>query len=202
MTRIGLMPRLERLTPADYRDIAWKNGGGVTSDILLYPQGASHEDFDIRVSLAPIVAAGPFSSFPGIDRHITLLSGNGLVLVFETAEHALARLSPFYFDSVLAPVSRLNDGPVRVLNVMTRRGRWNAQVMAISASGDPLLTPPEGGHAVLYAVAGLWQVSDGDAVVRIEPGDTLLSHGDATLRATCEPGGEAVVAFLSPAFMP
>ncbi|MDF2994369.1 MAG: ves 2 [Xanthobacteraceae bacterium] len=194
------MERLELLRASDYRLTPWKNGAGVTSDVLLMPRGATHEDFDVRLSLAPIVEEGPFSSFPGIDRQITLISAGRLSLVFGREVRELERLKPFYFDSVQAPVSRLGEGPVRVLNVMTRRGRWNAQVMAISGTTDPLLSPPEGGHVVLHAIKGTWQVSDHTGAALVAPGDTLLTHEEGTLSATCGREGEAIVAFLSPAF--
>ena len=198
------MPHFEVLRPADYRLTPWKNGAGVTHDVLLLPPGATQEDFDIRLSLAPIVEEGPFSSFPGIDRHITLISEGRLTLVFgqegRKLERSLDRLKPLYFDSAQAPVSRLGEGPVRVLNVMTRRGRWNAQVMAITGTSDPLLSSPEGGHVVLHAVKGKWQVSDPVGTVIVDQGETLVTHEAGTLRATCDRHGEAIVAFLSPAF--
>jgi environmental stress-induced protein Ves len=192
------MPRFQVLRPADYKLTPWKNGAGVTQDVLLLPPGATQEDFDIRLSLAPIVEEGPFSSFPGIDRHITLVSDGQLSLLFGGEERRLERLKPLYFDSVQAPVSHLGAGPVRVLNVMTRRGRWNAQVMAITGASDPLLSPPESGHVVLYAVTGKWQVSDRTGTVIVEQGATLITREEGTLRATCDRDGEAVVAFLSP----
>lgn len=189
---------LKVLTLSDYVVTPWKNGGGITRDVFLFPAGATQETFDIRLSLAPIVADGPFSSFPGIDRHITRLSANPLALVFAGETRALGRLEPLYFDSVLQPQSRLADGPAQVLNVMTRRGRWNAQVMPVLGANEPLLTAPDGGLVVLHAVTGSWQVGDraGSAVVR--PGETLIAREEGTLRASSQRDGEAIVAFLSP----
>ncbi|WAC27415.1 HutD family protein [Ancylobacter sp. SL191] len=184
---------------SDYTVTPWKNGGGITQDVLLLPEGASQDDFDIRVSLAPIVTEGPFSSFPGIDRHITLLTTERLELVFPAQTRSLARLQPLHFDSVQQPVSRLPDGAVRVLNVMTRRGRWNAQVMPATGDNAPLLAAPEGGLVVLHAVSGIWQVGDRLGAALVHPGETLVGRDDATLRASCDPSGEAIIAFLSPA---
>lgn len=192
------MSGLKVLKVSDYRTTPWKNGGGVTQDVLLLPAGATHETFDIRVSLAPIVAEGPFSAFPGIDRHITLLTQERLNLAFAHETRALNRLEPLYFDSALQPASRLPDGPVRVLNVMTRRGRWNAQVMPARGDNEPLLVAPDGGFVVLHAVTGTWQVGHQLGAALVQPGETLISHEEAPLRASCEPRGEAVVAFLSP----
>ncbi len=51
----------------------WKNGGGVTREIVCQPPGAGLAAFDWRVSIATIASDGPFSLFAGIDRVITLL---------------------------------------------------------------------------------------------------------------------------------
>lgn len=199
------MSAIEILTPADYRLTPWKNGAGVTRDVFFHPPGAGHEDFDIRLSLAPITTEGPFSSFPGIDRHITRLSANRLELVFPGAVRALERLVPLYFDSVQAPVSQLPEGPAEVLNVMTRRGRWTAQVMPLAPASEPLLAVPDGGLVILHAVTGRWQVGEGvgegadTAPAEVAAGSTLVARGGGLLRAAAEKEGEAVVAFLAPA---
>ncbi|GLK73903.1 HutD family protein [Ancylobacter dichloromethanicus] len=192
------MSVLRVIRPSDYRRVPWKNGGGMTQDVLMLPEGASHEDFDVRVSLAPIVEEGRFSSFPGIDRHITRLSGNGLGLTFANGTRELNRLEPFYFDSVQQPRAALPDGPAWVINVMTRRGRWHAQVMPAAASNGPLLAAPEGGMVILHAVTGIWQVGDAAGSVLVHPGETLVASDEPTLRTSCEPTGEALIAFLAP----
>lgn len=192
------MSWLRVLKAADYKTTPWKNGGGVTQDILLLPEDSTQENFDIRLSLAPIVAEGPFSSFPGIDRHITLLSSGALDLVFGSETRSLKRLEPLYFDSVQQPVAKLPDGAVRVLNVMTRRGRWHAQVMPASGGKEPLLAAPDGGLVILHAVTGVWQVGHSLGAALVHPGETLVSREESTLRASCDASGEAVVAFLSP----
>lgn len=192
------MTWLKVFKASDYAVVPWKNGGGVTHDVLLLPRGATQEDFDIRLSLAPIVAEGPFSSFPGIDRHITRLSHSRLTLQFGTEERELKRLEPLYFDSALQPTSRLPNGAARVFNVMTRRGRWNAQVMPAAGGKEPLLAAPDGGLVVLHAVTGTWQVGHKLGAALVHSGETLVSSEETTLRASCGPEGEAVVAFLSP----
>lgn len=189
---------LKVLTMSDYVVTPWKNGGGVTSDVFLFPDGATQENFDIRLSLAPILTEGAFSSFPGIDRHITRLSATPLGLVFGGETRELKRLEPLYFDSVLQPRSVLPEGPAQVLNVMTRRGRWNAQVMPVAGANEPLLAVPDGGLVVLHAVTGTWQVGDRVGSVIVRPGETLISREESTLRASSQRDGEAIVAFLSP----
>jgi uncharacterized protein len=179
----------------DYVRTPWKNGGGVTEDILLLPEGAGHDDFAIRVSRAPITAEGPFSSFPGIDRHITRLGMQKLTLLFEDHALALERLVPVQFDSVLAPTSRLLDGPTEVLNVMTRRGAWKAEV-SVAESGPATLAAPAGGLALAFCAHGAWRVAGGDCV--LEAGATLLLEAGESTVLTTE-NGAAILASIRPA---
>ena len=111
--------------------MAWKNGGGVTREIVREPAGANLDDFDWRVSVADIAAAGPFSRFVGVDRHLLLLEGDGVNL---TSEEADSDVNLWTDDTVLAfsgdvdMSSQLLGGAVRDFNVMTKRGVWQAQV--------------------------------------------------------------------------
>ena len=68
-----------RLNGATYEDIA-RAGGGSTTEIAVAPPGAGFDDFDWRVSLATITQDGPFSAFPGIDRTLALVDGDGCLL--------------------------------------------------------------------------------------------------------------------------
>jgi environmental stress-induced protein Ves len=179
---------LRVLQPSDYAVVPWKNGGGVTSDILVLPAGAWNDDFSLRVSLAPITVPGPFSSFPGIERHITLLSHACVELVFADAgATTLTRLKPFRFDSVLAPATRLPDGPANVLNVMTRRGVWTATVCAQDGAGAA-----EGDCVVLYAVRGMWSAASGTEAVSCPAGAAIVAAGAVSFAGTED--AEAVLA--------
>src|SRR2546422_8818735 len=53
----------------------WKNGLGVTTEILIEPSDATIGNFDWRLSMARIGADGPFASFPNIDRLLLVLEG-------------------------------------------------------------------------------------------------------------------------------
>ena len=64
---------------------SWKNGGGVTHDVAVFPEGADDESFLWRASVATIAAAGPFSRFPEIDRALMLLDGELVAKVGDTA---------------------------------------------------------------------------------------------------------------------
>jgi uncharacterized protein len=113
------------LRVADYRRMPWKNGGGETVEIAVFPPDAGLSDFDWRISMAKVAGDGPFSIFPEIDRTLCVLQGNGIELSID--EHGTVRLDatsePLFFPADVAVEARLIDGPITDLNVMTRRNR-------------------------------------------------------------------------------
>ncbi|HEY3634719.1 MAG TPA: HutD family protein, partial [Caldimonas sp.] len=50
---------------ADVPAQPWKNGGGVTRELLALPAG---DDWRVRVSVAEVASDGAFSTFVGVDR--------------------------------------------------------------------------------------------------------------------------------------
>ena len=52
------------LRASDHRVMLWKNGGGSTTEIAVFPPGAGIGAFDWRVSMASVVGDGAFSAFP------------------------------------------------------------------------------------------------------------------------------------------
>ncbi|WP_454689190.1 HutD/Ves family protein [Achromobacter aloeverae] len=150
----GAAPRLFRL--ADVPARPWKNGGGVTREIVCWPPGAGLEDFLWRISVARIDADGPFSRFEGVDRVIALLDGPGVVLRggFAAGKHALTRpLAPFAFPGDAAVECELRGGATEDFNVMSRRGRVRVRVSVLRGGG--VLPPAFCG--LLLAVGGAWR---------------------------------------------
>ena len=105
----------------------WKNGGGETSEIAVSPDGSELDAFDWRVSMARVATDGPFSTFPGVDRTLTVLEGSGLRL--KVGDDAAVDLTPdsppLSFPADVHTAARLLDGPVLDLNVMTRRAAFH-----------------------------------------------------------------------------
>ena len=93
----------------------WKNGGGVTREIVCQPPGAGMDSFDWRVSIAHIASDGPFSAFAGVDRVITLLEGAGVRLRSTDGafDHTLnTPLRPFAFAGEAPVVGTLLSASV------------------------------------------------------------------------------------------
>ena len=107
----------------------WKNGGGVTAEIAVFPHGAGLDEFGWRVSAARVATGGPFSLFPGIDRTLAVLRGRMALTVAGMGTVELSSGSaPLAFPGDVATQAALLDGPVEDLNVMTRRGLFRAAV--------------------------------------------------------------------------
>ncbi len=190
---------LTYLKNGSYDRKPWKNGGGITEDVWLHPQGAGHDGFDIRLSLAEISQDGPFSSFPGIDRTITLVGGDPFVLEFDDGtRRAMVHLEPFSFDGVLTPDSRLDGEPSRDFNVMTRRGRWSHEVAIHRDGGSFTIFPPHGGITIVHAVTGAWQVTAGSMQAIAGARDTVIVQGETQFAVEAAAGSEAIIAALNP----
>lgn len=112
----------------------WKNGGGTTREVAVWPPDAGLDDFAWRISVADIAADGPFSAFAGIDRQIVLLDGAGVRLhaADGSFDYRLATIGePFAFSGDVAVDATLIAGATRDFNVMARRGVCRAQVHAM-----------------------------------------------------------------------
>lgn len=162
-----------RFALADIVPTPWKNGGGATREIACWPAGTGLDSFDWRISVATIAADGAFSVFAGIDRSITLLSGDGVLLHGEHGTHRLDQpLVPFAFAGETPIRATLLGGASEDFNVMTRRGRCRADVKVWRQAADWPSEPPHA--ALLLAVQGDWRCAlAGDAPTLLTPGSGL-----------------------------
>ena len=126
------------LRAADRIAQPWKNGGGVTREVAVAPEGAGFDAFDWRISLAEVAASGPFSRFAGVERVLTVTEGAGLCLAVEGRPEIVLddRSPPYPFPGDADSAATLTAGTVRDLNVMTRRGRYAAAVRRVETPGE------------------------------------------------------------------
>ncbi|MFF7333469.1 HutD family protein [Streptomyces sp. NPDC008150] len=151
-----MTPRVLRAD--DRKPAPWKNGGGVTSEVAAYPAGAGTDDFLWRISVADVERGGPFSTFPGVDRIITVVDGPGMELTVDEVAHRVdAPYEPFAFSGDAATECRLLGGPVVDFNVMVRRSAMSARVRVVRTD---TFVRPDPGTRVLAVVL------DGTAVLR------------------------------------
>jgi environmental stress-induced protein Ves len=103
---------------------AWRNGGGRTRELLVWPH-AHH--WQLRISLADIDRDGPFSPYPGVDRWFAVVEGAGVRLQLPGGAKSIDTDSaPLQFRGEDAPGCDLLDGPTRDLNLMVQRGHGHA----------------------------------------------------------------------------
>jgi environmental stress-induced protein Ves len=96
----------------------WRNGGGVTRELLAWPHA---QDWRVRVSVAEISRAGPFSAYPGVARWFAVLAGEGVKLRVGGSDHLLRPQSPpLRFDGGAAVDCELQGGPTEDFNLMLR----------------------------------------------------------------------------------
>ncbi len=169
---------------SDITPVPWKNGGGTTRQIAIFPEEANLDTFVWRVSAAAVGQAGPFSIFPGIDRHIVVTGGESMVLVdaADQSRHGLRRGEPFAFAGEAVLSSELPAGPIQDFNLMVRRGRGLAGELAVRCAAQRLALCA--GSAVLHCVEGVFTVlpeSGPASGYRLAAGDSLL----ATLPSGC-----------------
>ena len=143
------------LRAANHRRMPWKNGGGVTTEIAVFPEGAGLDDFEWRLSMATVASDGPFSLFAGVDRTLAVLDGEGIVLSVEgrprRASRATRRHSRFAADRHAS--ARLIAGPITDLNAMTRRGLWTHRMERLALQGTTAFA--DGGDiAVVFCASG------------------------------------------------
>src|SRR4051812_12309770 len=164
------------LKSEDYTRAPWKNGGGVFTDIAdAHRTDAPVKDWDSliwRFASTPIVAPGPFSYMPGIDRLQMVIGGRGLVLKARGQE--FDEREPFTtvrFTGELDIVTELEAGPVEVVNLMARRGAAEIDLVALREPGERQLP---GGVHLIYAARG-------DCSIRLD-GEPLAIPDGGTLK--------------------
>jgi environmental stress-induced protein Ves len=127
---------------ANLTPMPWKNGGGVTLEAAICPEGASLNAFAWRISMAQVAGDGPFSVFPQIDRILYLLSGNGIVLRVAGRAHELRRGDRLDFPADVPVDARLLDGPVDDLNIMVDRRLARADIEEHAVTGEAMIVLP------------------------------------------------------------
>lgn len=159
------------LSPADYRRIPWKNGGGVTIEVAC-------EAGAWTFGRTPITAPGPFSDYSGHDRLQVLVKGGGLVLQTPDGEIDVRQpMKPVRFAGETRIVSRLEGGPVEVVNLIGRRDAVAIELVVLTADQTRQLEP---GTHFIHAPIGAARVDDrslpADHCLRLDVEQPTMLH--------------------------
>lgn len=194
-----MTPRLHHLPAHEYRRERWRNGLGWTREITRWPQGA--DAWEWRMSIAEIDRDAAFSAFPGVDRELVLVHGNGVRLRFADGEVAevLPPHGKVRFAGEREAFGELVDGPTHDFNLMWRRDRWDAALWHRPLVGSMVLFAAAGETWAVHLLSGhAVGVHDGERV-RLEAGDTaLLEAGTARARLALDGAGALLVMRLQP----
>src|SRR6195256_5570150 len=167
------------LRAGERQALPWKNGGGVTREVIAHPPGSDLGHFDWRVSIAEIHSAGPFSRFPGIERRMAVLAGCPPPSVDEGAALSVSPdTPPVEFPGEVPAFAAPVGGPVTDLNLMMRRGRFDCRFERRLAA-PPLRLTPRSGTRVIVALSELI-VGCGAEEADLAKLDALLIEGESS----------------------
>ena len=187
---------MQVLREPDYVTVPWKNGGGLTREILKVPPGATV--FDWRLSLASITAPGPFSAFDGYDRTLVLVRGDGVELDFGPRGQTLLRApgESIDFDGSWSANCTLLGEPSTDLNLIVSRTGAEAQTKILRVTAPELIRTSGWEETLVCCISGSAQVENAAGevatlyavdVARCDPGDGVM---------TCGPHGSDPVVLL------
>lgn len=187
-----------RVIPAaTYHRERWRNGLGWTREILRLPEQG---DWQLRLSIAEIEQDAAFSAFPGVERELVLLEGEGLRLRF--ADGRCETLLPPYqrlrFAGEDALTGELVDGLTRDFNLMWRRADLHAELLHRPLVGSMLFfSEPQAAWAI-HLLAGQAGFEDA-ALLPLQAGDTAWLGAGERRRFTLTGGGELLAIRVTPA---
>jgi environmental stress-induced protein Ves len=143
---------------ADVRPTPWANGGGTTRELAAADDGAW------RISLADVDRDGPFSTFAGRDRVLTVVEGPVLDLAVDGEPHVVEPQRPFAFPGDATVVGSVPEGPVRVLNVLVDPAvvRPFVTVLELGRSSTLPLADDQAAYVLTGAQSGTLAVGPGE----------------------------------------
>lgn len=145
---------LRRLDLEQLPATPWKNGGGSTRQLAIFPEAAGLDDFAWRISCARVERDGAFSTYPGVDRSLALLHGDGLRLRRGDKAVLLQPCAPpLSFAGEEAISAELLGAGIDDLNLMTRRGVWRQQLQHLHLNGE-LRLPNDAPVLLLWCTGG------------------------------------------------
>ncbi len=175
--------KLGRLEPAQFIKVPWKNGGGISLTIAQHHRnGTVAGDWSSliwQLGRTAIVEPAAFSDLAGFDRIQVLVKGSGLVL--QTPDGDIDVRQPFHpvrFRGDTPVVSRLENGPVEVVNLMAACDYASIDLVVPNPGGSNVF---RNGIHVLYAPVSAATVRIDQEPVSIAENHAVMVDGAMTL---------------------
>ncbi|WP_215901687.1 HutD/Ves family protein [Acinetobacter lactucae] len=125
---------IELIRADQYTKMLWKNGTGFTLEIA---RSQGKADFDWRISMADVTTSGPFSLFPNMQRIISVLDGQGMVLhIDDLPATTLNQGDIFAFHGESQVQSELVDGAIRDINLIYDPAKFHARFQRLNDAAE------------------------------------------------------------------
>jgi environmental stress-induced protein Ves len=170
---------------AQVEPVPWHNGGGLTRELLAWPQRGN---WSVRLSVAEVARDGPFSQLPGVRRWFAVLSGQGVRLRIDGAVHEVRKSSmPLQFDGAARTECELLGGPTRDVNLMLKQGSarmehvggpcsrtCKAGTLVAAYASERAANIVWGGESLAVLPNTLaWRILDSDGLVQLDGDDAI-----------------------------
>jgi hypothetical protein len=181
----------------DLAVVPWKNGGGVTTEIAAGAPRADDQDWTWRVSVADVAASGPFSEFPGIDRTIAVIEGNGMDLQFDDGRMVPLELNqPADFDGGDAVTGILRDDAIRDFNVMVDRRYYSTRLDIAQKMETVPCRLSAGSVLLIHVLNGACAVACGGQDDPLGPDESAIFEGVAQVSVSVRAGARVAIVTL------
>lgn len=179
----------------EHLKMPWKNGLGITREVISRPASDGLGGFDWRISLATVGASGRFSIFAGIDRTIAVLEGDGMQLTVDGRREPplLVESMPFTFSGDAEVQAICLGGETLDLNTMSRGGRLVHRMTKIVVSDAQTLSVTADTVAVVFRDEAVVAIDSLRSDVGL--GDVLVGL-DGPLELAVEPRGSRCMLYI------
>jgi environmental stress-induced protein Ves len=187
--------RIVHLPANEYRRERWRNECGWTREIHRHPEASN--DWQWRVSIAEIDRDAPFSAFPGCDRELVLLAGEGMRLHFEDGE--TVTLEPPHgrirFAGERPLAAELVQGPTHDFNLIWRRDQVQASLLHRPLVGAMVFFAEPRVQWLVHLIQGRAHFKDLARPLHLGQGDSalLLPDSEGPPRRILDGGGELLL---------
>jgi len=190
MSTVPVLSAATRVIPSfEYRRERWRNGLGWTREILRVPDSA---DWQLRLSIAEIEQDAAFSAFPGVERELVLLRGEGVRLRFDdgTVHTLLPPHGRLRFAGEADVHGELVDGVTHDFNLMWRRDQLDAELLHRPLVGSMFFFTEPGTAWAIHLLAGQAEFEGEPDLPPLQQGDTAWLAAGERRRYALRGGGE------------
>jgi environmental stress-induced protein Ves len=159
--------RIQRFS--EHTPMPWANGRGTSYEVA---RGGG-DDWSWRVAIAPVIEAGPFSSLPGVDRHLVVMDKAPLSLTIDGESREVQQGELVSFAGESAVESFLPQGHTRDCGLMVRRGRTTGSMTVVSSGVVDA--------RILVSVTRMSVVCEGEEI-SLEAGDAMIGEMATSMR--------------------